>query len=221
MKTLSAKAKISGLTLIELLVVIFVIAILVAMLLPAFAPRKSGYQIQCLSNQHQIAIGLIIFEDDHNGKFPAQVSMTNGGSLEYAAIGPVSSHFQTLAPYLGKNPNLLICSTDKTRHAATNFSKLKNENISYFLNLDAITNMNSILSGDRHLEFNGKPVNAGVFVETTNAPLNWSEGFHGTYDKPWGCISFGDGHAQSFVRTEGFNLYLHEQPFATNRFCFP
>ncbi len=40
MKTLPAKAKISGLTLIEVLVVIFVIVVLAAMLLPALSDRN-------------------------------------------------------------------------------------------------------------------------------------------------------------------------------------
>jgi len=76
------------------------------------------------------------------------------------------------------------------------------------------------LSGDRHLELNGKPINAGVFFQTTNALLSWSDGFHVNNGKPWGCFSFADGHAQ-FVRMQDLNLFLQKQPFATNRFCFP
>jgi prepilin-type N-terminal cleavage/methylation domain-containing protein len=220
MKTLSAKAKISGLTLIELLVVICVIAVLAAILLPAFAPVKSGRQIQCLSNQHQIAIGLIIFEDDHAGKFPAQVSMTNGGSFEIVSNGSASAQFQTFSSYLGNRPNLLICLTDKARHAATNFSKLKNENVSYFLNSDALTNSASVLTGDRHLEIDGKPINSGIFLQITNMQMNWADGFHINHGKPWGGFSFADGHAQ-FIRAEELNSTLQRQPLATNLFSFP
>jgi hypothetical protein len=220
MKTLPGKRRISGLTLVEMLVVIFVIVILAALLLPARSHVKSGRQIQCLANQHQIAFGFIMFADDHAGKFPAQVSITNGGSFEFAATGPASAHFQALAPYLGKQPNLLICLSDKNRHTATNISELKNENISYFLNLNALTNAASILTGDRHLEITGKAINSGVFLQTTNLQLTWSDGFHGDHNKPWGYFSFGDGHAQ-FISAPELNSFLQSQPFTTNRFCFP
>ena len=190
------------------------------MLLPSLARVKSGGLIQCLANQHQIAISFIMFADDHSGKFLAQVSITNGGSFEVAASGSASAHFQALAPYLGKDPNLLICLSDKTRHAATNFSELKNENVSYFLNLDASTNPASILTGDRHLEIAGKAINSGVFLQTTNLQLTWSDGFHENHGKPWGYFSFGDGHAQ-LVRAQELNSFLQSQPLTTNQFCFP
>ncbi len=190
------------------------------MLLPSLARVKSGRLDQCLWNQHQIAASFSMFADDNAGKFPMQVSITNGGSSEFDASGPASAHFQALAPHLGKDPNLLICWSDKTRHAATNFSELKNENVSYFLNLDATRNPNSILTGDRHLEITGKQLDSGVFLQTTNLQLNWSDGFHGHRGKPWGIFSFSDGHAQ-FIRAEELNLFLQRQPFATNRFCFP
>ena len=215
-----AKTSIEGLTLIELLVVIAIIAILAAMVLPIFETEKGSHQVQCLSNQHQIAIGFIIFEDDHAGRFPAQVAVTNGGAFEIISNGSAAAQFQILSSYLSKRPGLLVCPVDKTRHPAANFSELKNENISYFVNLDAITNVNSILSGDRHLGLGGKTASAGIFVQTTNMPFTWSGGFHGGPGKPYGVLSFGDGHAQ-VVRATDLNLLLQAQPLETNRFCFP
>ena len=103
---------------------------------------------------------------------------------------------------------------------ATNFSTLANTNISYFLNLDAVTNMNCILTGDRNLEFNWKPINFGIFVQTTNTMLKWSEGFHGGQGKPAGVFSFADGHVQRIGQSD-LNRTLQNQPLATNRFCFP
>ena len=220
MKTLPGKGKVSGLTLIEVLVVIIVIAVLVALLLPSLTRVRSGRQIQCLANQRQIALGIILFTYNHGGKFPAQVSITNGGSFEFAATGPASAHFQALAPYLGRQPYFLICLSDTNRHAATNFSELKNVNVSYFLNLDAATNPASILTGDRHLDIDGKPINSGVFPQSANLELKWSGGFHGDHSKGWGYFSFADGHAV-YIGAEELNLILQKQPLATNRFCFP
>jgi prepilin-type N-terminal cleavage/methylation domain-containing protein/prepilin-type processing-associated H-X9-DG protein len=220
MKMLPGKGKVSGLTLIELLVVIAVIVILAAMLLPTTGgPRRARAAI-CMNNQRQIAIALMMFQGDYAGQYPWQVSTTNNGSLELVANGLASDQFSTLAAYLGKQPHTLICPADKARQAATNFSTLTNTNISYFLNLDAATNMNSILTGERNLEFNWKPINPGIFSQTTNTMLKWIAGFHGGQDKPYGIISFADGHVQ-VIQQNYLNRTLQNQPFATNRFCFP
>jgi len=220
MKTLPGKRKVSGLTLIELLVVIAIIAIVAALLLPTKTGRGDRRIPWCMSNQRQIAIALMMFQGDYGGQYPWQVSTNNNGSFELVANGLASDQYLTLAAYLGKQPQTLICPADKARKAATNFSTLTNTNISYFLNLDAVANLNSILTGDRNLEYNWKPINPGIFVQTTNITLKWVAGFHGTQDKPYGVISFADGHVQ-MIRQDNLNRTLQNQPLATNRFCFP
>ncbi len=57
-------------TLIELLVVISVIAILVAILLPALRrAREQGRMLACLSNQRQIGIAVQLYLDDSKRRF--------------------------------------------------------------------------------------------------------------------------------------------------------
>ena len=59
-------------TLIELLVVIAVIAILMAILMPALSrAREQGKRTACLNNLRQLTMGWILYADDNNDKIPA------------------------------------------------------------------------------------------------------------------------------------------------------
>jgi prepilin-type N-terminal cleavage/methylation domain-containing protein len=93
-------------TLIELLVVIAIIAILAALLLPALAKaRTSAQQTQCKSNLKELALALLSYATDNQGRF-VQDTDTNRWPAE-------------LYNDYGRNTNVLTCPTDLGRGVPT------------------------------------------------------------------------------------------------------
>jgi prepilin-type N-terminal cleavage/methylation domain-containing protein/prepilin-type processing-associated H-X9-DG protein len=217
MTTPFTKAKIKAFTLVELLVVIFVVAVLAALLLPALVgggPSKMG---KCMSNLKQIDLGFVIFANDNQNRFPMQIPVANGGTMEFIYSGHSFPHFQKINDFIG-NPRFLICPFETNRQAAVSFEALNDLNISYFLNADASTNSPSrtILAGDRFLQVKGQPIKPGLFVLTTNSNVSWTPNFHVS----GGNLSFADGHAQ-FTKKDNLDSFIQNQPLATNRLCIP
>ncbi len=61
----------NGFTLVELLVVISIIALLIALLLPALARARSlALQIQCASNMQQIGLAMQEYANEYSGTYP-------------------------------------------------------------------------------------------------------------------------------------------------------
>jgi prepilin-type processing-associated H-X9-DG protein len=219
MKTLPSKAKISGLTLVEVLVVIAVLFFLIAMLPVVLSDRyhKGAPQTLCMNNLKQISVGDVVWANDHGGKFPAQVPIAEKGTMEFVSTGYASLQFRTLSKYI-RSPNPFICPADKSKHTATNCEVLRDENLSYFINVDVTTNNPSIsiLAGDRNLLSDGQPVKPGLFELTTNLNLNWSRELH----LRGGNLAFADGHVE-WSKTNELNSIVRRQPLAINRLCVP
>ncbi len=69
-----------GFTLIELLVVIAVIAVLMALLLPALnRAREQGKRAVCLNNVKTLALGWMMYCEEYNGNMPQAQALTNSG----------------------------------------------------------------------------------------------------------------------------------------------
>ena len=99
-----------GFTLIELLVVIAIIAILAAILFPVFArAREKARQSSCLSNMKQIGLGILMYAQDYDERFPLQYHHA-GAESRWTLIEPGgrSIWFVYVEPYL-KNRQILSC----------------------------------------------------------------------------------------------------------------
>jgi len=87
----AARCHASGFTLIELLVVIAMIAILAAMLFPAFGrAREMARRTSCASNLKQIGTAVMMYTQDYDERLP--VSNSGGGSDTVAILEPYTKN---------------------------------------------------------------------------------------------------------------------------------
>jgi hypothetical protein len=72
-------------TLIDVVVIVCTVLLLAVIIVPAFINKSvhSG-RINCINNLKEVTLGYIIWAGDNNDKFPMQISVTNGGTMEYA-----------------------------------------------------------------------------------------------------------------------------------------
>ena len=83
-KSTVAQKKDRGFTLIELLVVIAIIAILAAILFPVFArARESARRANCMSNLKQIGLGIMMYTQDYDERYPPRLVGTWGTPASY------------------------------------------------------------------------------------------------------------------------------------------
>ncbi len=188
----------SAMTLVEVLVVAFVICILWSMILPMRSGPRHAYNTTCVSNLRQSSLGFQQWASDHGSKYPWQVSTNNGGSLEFDSGPNAFRHFALQEPFWRSSSEyalgLFVCPTDK-RKSALDFASFGNSNLSYFVNLNAVSNpAKMILSGDRFITSN-VPVRSQVLSLTLNSLAGWSGGHKGPHGFR-GCISFTDGHVE-------------------------
>jgi prepilin-type N-terminal cleavage/methylation domain-containing protein len=104
-----AEKRTEAFTLIELLVVIAVIALLLAILLPALRrAREQSVKVVCANNLKQIGIGVHIYGVDNDGLLPVNI----GGNWVWDLDNSTADFIMKIT---GKNKDLFYCPADYTK----------------------------------------------------------------------------------------------------------
>jgi len=205
-----------GLTLIEVLIVIVVVVFIAALyVLPPLAHSEvRPLRIQCVNNLKQCGLATRVWEGDNGDKYPPQVSVTNGGSMELTTGPNAWRTFQVMSNELS-TPKVVICPAD-SRSAATNFTAFYNSNVSFFVGVDANeANAAGMLYGDHNIT-NGMPIRNGILTLTTNRPSGWTSDIHNKA----GNIALADGSVQ-MLSSAGLQAIVAHTGMQTNRLLMP
>jgi prepilin-type processing-associated H-X9-DG protein len=203
-------------TMTDLIVLLAVVALLVALVLPALGRAKAkSRKISCTCNLKQVGLSFRLFATDHSDAFPMNVSTNKGGSKEFTNAAELFRHYQSMSNELS-TPKVLACPAD-TRRPAPSFTNLMNLNVSYFVALDSDETMpQTLLGGDRNLTLNGIQVPPGLLVLNTNSVLGWSATMHNGS----GNAALGDGSVQPFTPAR-LQDQVSSMETATNRLLIP
>src|SRR5437868_7789419 len=126
------------------------------MLLPALSKAKGrAYRIMCVSNLRQIGLGLRMWSDDNEDRYPWYVPVSEGGAK---SVPDTWRHYALLSNEI-QTPKVLHCPSDRQRVKAENFTDrpegflaLTNEALSFFIGTEADQSRpNMHLAGDRNV----------------------------------------------------------------------
>ena len=188
-----------------MLVVIAIIAILAAMLLPAIAKSKGKAQrISCGSNLKQVGLGIMMWNHDHEGKYPWLVKPADGGTY---SLDKAWQHFAIVSNEL-VTPKVLHCPSDKARQSAETFNgangltTMQNAALSYAVGTEASEgNASMHLAVDRNISGrDGKSCSlAGIAgASTTLNPFRDNTGWTAETHPNEGDMAMVDGSVQLF-----------------------
>jgi len=170
-------------TLIELLVVIAIIAILAALLMPAFGRAKENARgTACLSNLRQIGIGLQLYVQENNNRMPyMRVRSLDTNS----PVIPLPTMDVTLSNHVG-NVQVFKCPSDR-------MELFEKTGSSYY--------WNSMLNGQDadHLRL------ANLDLGASQIPVIFDqEAFHAARGEKKGVnYLYADGHIKNLLAIEG------------------
>jgi hypothetical protein len=173
------------------------------LLLPALSGAKARSKgTECINNLRQVGVGLRLWANDNDDKFPWHVDMAKGGSRDSADW---TDNFRVASDELN-TPKILACPTDQEKSAARDWQALDGTfHISYFFGRTATESRpQSILAGDR-------AISGGVCSTCDSRELTWDTSVGSSIDaafeptplhKGSGYIVLADASVHHFKTSE-------------------
>ena len=194
----------TGFTLIELLMTVAIVAILASILLPAISKGKlRARQSQCVSNLKQIGQALHAYAHEHNSRFPWQVPLTEGGTLEiYTAawagaqnLWPMipARHYLAMSNELG-SAKITVCPSSRVDLDTLSFDRIRSGSGYWLSEAADYDEPLSVVAGDPNVT--NRVISAGPFVRIRpNEPIGWGPDLH----EFRGNLLFADGHVEQLT----------------------
>ena len=212
----------AGLAAFEVLVVLVTLGLLAGLVVLYPRKRASGvnYGAACQANLKQLALAQVVWANDHGpdgGTRDLPLAFPN--MAKALRSGGIVSYYQSLSNELIQ-PTILNCPSDN-RNYATNFSSLTASHSSYFLNLEALSDVDAskVMNGDRYITFTPEPAGQPVTI-TANLSIQWKWAKklgHGDA----GNVALVDGSVQRTSSRELAKMLLPRSNTVPQRLLFP
>jgi prepilin-type processing-associated H-X9-DG protein len=215
MKPRRAISHFGGFAFTELLVVIAVVLLAAVFGYAYFSRAKIKNQSVCCNcNLKQVGLAFRLWGDD-NGAYPMRFRTNNFDGPSFAIQGKMYVYFQVMSNELN-TPTILMCPSDN-RTPAPNFIDFGNDNVSYFVGLDADEIVPQMfLAGDRNLMVNGVPASPGLMVIKAPDSIGWTPQWH----QGRGNVVLADGSVQGYALS-GLQQALRHTGTNVNRLAIP
>ncbi len=183
-------------TLVELLIVIGIIAVLIAILMPAFAKAKEiARRTNCLSNMRQLTMAWTMYANQNQDTLVS--SETMDGAWVTAGNTPDTITQGTLYPFVS-NSDVYRCPSD------FNLVNVRSYSINAIMNgatgLPAVAKLSEIKHPTDTFvfveEYDPRGYNEGSFM-MLNSGDEWID-FPAFFHDNGTCLSFADGHAEYY-----------------------
>jgi competence protein ComGC len=194
METCRSQSSHHAFSLTELLVIVAVLALLAGLLLPALKKAKVRGGPSCVSYLKQVGLAFQMWSSDNDDKSLMQGFTNLHGNLDSLGANSAFCYFQMMSNELSA-PVTVICPVDN-RMRATNFANLRNDNVSYFVGVDANEDRPQMfLAGDRNLTISNVQLSPSLVTIKSTDSVGWSDKIH----RGQGNVAVADGSVQQYT----------------------